>query len=543
MVYLVQDFISFHAEKNSEKLMIQDGKDSITYGEMGSYTNRFAQFLAIAGCKRRDKIALYMEKSIDSFKGLIGILKADGVYIPLDYNSPSDRNRFMLKDCECNCIVSNAKGFPKIMDLLKGFERKIKIIILVPIKTEELLSELEKKANELPESVDVYFADGLDEFKSGKINYSNIDIDLAYIIYTSGSTGTPKGVMISHRSIIDYATWTVDYFKVNPSDRLSSHAKLHFDLSVFDLYTAFKSGASLHIVPSESSMFPVKFLEFVEEQKLTIWCSVPSFLTYVAKSGVLKKDRIPTLRAITFCGEVMPTKTIIEWMRTYPKIRYVNQYGPTETTCASMYYEIKALPEDASVPIPIGKAIPNSEPFAVNEGREQLKPGETGELFIRGVGNSHGYWNNAKRTEKVFIQNPLINSHREIVYATGDLVRLRADGLYDFLGRKDSQLKFMGYRVEPGDIEGALDSLNFISSSAVVGVNDPGLGGLLIVAFLTLREQVSVSLIKESLEKKLPSYMIPKKFIVLEKMPLNQNGKIDRLNLKQKYFNEKDKFI
>ena len=543
MIYLVQDFVFFHAQTNPRLLMIQDGKNSITYGEMDSYTNRLARFLITVGVKRRDNIAFYMDKSIDSFRALLGILKADGVYIPLDYKSPPDRIRFILKDCFCDSIVTNEKWLPKVMEILQGYKKKIRVIVLAFEKTGESLLKLKEEVKVTSDLIEIHFAGSLEHFENSKRNYSNIDIDLAYIIYTSGSTGTPKGVMITHQSIIDYATWAVDYFIIIPDDRLSSHAMLHFDLSVYDIYTAFKGGASLHLVPPEATMFPVKYLEFIENHKLSVWCSVPSFLTYVANSGVLKKNRIPTLRAITFCGEVMPTKTIIEWMRTYPKIRYVNQYGPTETTCASMYYEIKALPEDASVPIPIGKAIPNSEPFAVNEGREQLKPGETGELFIRGVGNSHGYWNNAKRTEKVFIQNPLINSHREIVYATGDLVRLRADGLYDFVCRKDSQLKFMGYRVEPGDIESALDSFNFISSSAVVGVNDPGLGGLLIVAFLTLREQVSVSLIKESLEKKLPSYMIPKKFIVLEKMPLNQNGKIDRLNLKQKYFNEKDKFI
>jgi acyl-coenzyme A synthetase/AMP-(fatty) acid ligase len=262
---------------------------------------------------------------------------------------------------------------------------------------------------------------------------------------------------------------------------------------------------------------------------------VPSFLTYVAKSGVLKKNRIPTLRAITFCGEVMPTKTIIEWMKVCPDIRYVNQYGPTETTCASMYYEIDKLPEDHSIPIPIGKAIPNTEPFAVNESGELLRPGEIGELLIRGVGNSLGYWNNEEKTKRAFIQNPVINNYNEIVYATGDMVRSREDGLFDFVGRKDSQIKYMGYRIEPGDIENALDSIGSIASSAVLGIENDDLGGMLIVAFICLCDKVSLDLIKQELEKKLPSYMIPKKFYILDKMPLNPNGKVDRLVLKQKY--------
>ncbi|MDY7000572.1 MAG: amino acid adenylation domain-containing protein [Thermodesulfobacteriota bacterium] len=540
-VHLVQDYVTLHAKERPDALMVCDANQSITYGEMDAYTNRLARFLADIGVRRGDKAAFYMAKSVESFRALFGILKADGVYVPLDFNSPPDRVRFILGDCGCEYILCDAGGLLKTLDLLQGYGKDVTVVALAPDADTEALSRIREEAAKAPKHVAVRVADGLERFEALSPACSNIDTDLAYIIYTSGSTGRPKGVMIAHKSIVDYAAWTVDFFQVTPEDRLSSHAELHFDLSVFDVYTAFRAGASLHPVPRTASMFPVKFLEFVEERALTLWCSVPSFLTYVGKSGVLKQGRIPSLRTVTFCGEVMPASTIIDWMGAYPHIRYVNQYGPTETTCASTYYEITKLPDNPAAPIPIGGPIPNTEVFAVREDGRRVRPGEAGELFIRGTGNSLGYWNNEERTKRAFVQHPLIADYPDIVYATGDQARLREDGLYDFVGRKDNQIKYMGYRIELGEIESVLASFSYVESAAVVGFDVGEIGGTVIAAFVCLKEDIAVARIRDDLSRKLSAHMVPKKIAVIEKMPFNANGKIDRLRLKEMCLDDEGK--
>ncbi|MCP4264254.1 MAG: D-alanine--poly(phosphoribitol) ligase [Maribacter sp.] len=532
MFYLVQDYITFHAQQNPDKLMIQDNEQSITFGEIDLYTNRFAKFLVSMGVTKGDNIAFYMGKCINSFRALIGILKVDSVYVPLDYNLPLDRTRLILRDCSCKYLICDASSFEKTIELIEGIDENIKIIVLPTGVNDEVVTNTKECFANYKKNVDLNFVDTVDDFDDTKRDYLNIDISIAYIMYTSGSTGIPKGVMISHRSIIDYATWTVKYFNVKPEDRLSSHAMLHFDLSVFDVYTAFVGGASLHLVPQAYSMFPIKCLEFIQEKELTVWCSVPSFLTYMMKSGALKERELPNMRYITFCGEVMPTATVIEWMKAYPHIRLVNQYGPTETTCASMYYEIEEIPKDPQIPIPVGKATPNTEIFAINDDGEIVKPHESGELYIKGSGNGLGYWNNSEKTKQAFVQSPLVDSYRDIVYATGDTVKLREDGLYDFVGRKDNQIKYMGYRIELGEIEYILNSIKSIACSAALAIDDEETNGIEIVAVICWHKEESLNKVKDKLKKKLPSYMIPRRIVVIDHIPMNSNGKVDRIALK-----------
>ncbi len=517
---LIQEMVSFHATRNPAAVLIHDNEGTLSYGEADSYTNRLARFLKEQGLVRGDRVAFLMEKSRRSIHALIGILKADAIYVPLDIQAPAERLRAILSDCDCRLLITDGAGLNKAFASTEKMTPPPKIVVLC----------VESIPSELPRLPSVVVADSLTEFDPSAIAYKNLDIDLAYIIYTSGSTGSPKGVMIRHGSVLDYVRWTVSHFAVTPTDRLSSHAGFHFDLSVFDLFTAMMAGASLHPVPRPAGLFPLKFLEFVEDRGITIWCSVPTFLSHVSKSGVIAPNRMPTLRAVTFCGEVMPTPTIISWMTAYPHIKYVNQYGPTETTCASMYYDIQDLPSDPKVPLPIGKSIPNSEVFALTEDNRLAAKGEVGELYIRGAGNSLGYWNNPQKTVSAFVQNPLAKGYTDIVYATGDLVRLRTDGTYDFVGRKDTQIKLMGYRIEPGEVELALVSLPGVASAAVVKATEKSSGEQLLIAFV-VSKVLNIESILSELRKTLPQYMVPKKISILERLPENQNGKVDRLKL------------
>jgi len=508
MAQLLQDFISVNAANAPENLLIQDGSLSITYGEMDRFANQFAHYLVAKGVAQQDRVALFIPKSIALFKALVSVLKADAVYVPLNIQAPSKRNAYIIEQARCSFLMCDKTTKAEAFFLAESVEASVTVIVI-----DEVV---------------------LNDTALTPLTYRNRPSDLAYVLYTSGSTGQPKGAMISHGNVINYAEWVVDYFQVTPRDRMSNHPGIFFDLSVFDIFPAFKSGASLHLVPQESSMFPIKIIEFIETYKLTIWNTVPSLYTFMVRAGVLDPKRLSHLRALTFNGEVMPTATVMAWMNACPRARFFNQYGPTETTCASLFYEITEIPRDPLIPLPIGRPIAGTSVFALTEEGRKAEVNESGELYITGAGVGRGYLFDEEKTKKAFIDNPLAPG-TGITYRTGDLVKVRPDGNVDFLGRKDHQIKFMGYRIELGEIESALNAQEYISTSAAIAVDHANSDGIAIVAFMVLSKAVEHNKIKADVGKIIPHYMVPKIIIEMPKLPMNSNGKIDRNKLKELY--------
>lgn len=488
MVKLIQNYFSDSAEKFPDKIAVNANDEEITFAELGNSSNQLARALKHAGVKRGDRVVFCLGKSINSIKSVLAILKADAIYVPFSVQAPEARLCQVVNDAKPKLLICDGKTLP----LVKNFSGVFNL--------DQEQTSISKQS-------------------SAALDYQNKSSDLAYILYTSGSTGVPKGVMITHANIINATDWAVDEFQITDQDRMSQHPPLHFDLSTFDLYCAFKSGASLFLVPEGLSLFPARLVKFIEDKKLTVWDSVPSVMVHIAIAGAVKPGRFPSLKKIFFNGEGFPTKYLAEWMKTYPDKEFINMYGPTETTVQCAFYRIPAPPTDLTKLVPIGKATGGMEIFAVQD-----------ELYVGGKGVGFGYWNNPQKTAESFIEFP----GKGRVYKTGDLVRLREDGNYEFIGRKDNQVKVRGNRIELGDIDSAINLAPNVKEGVAYVISDKDTGGNELRARIygdTTAEEV-----KSALAGKLPQYMIPDEIdIINEPLPRNSTGKIDRIKIKYEY--------
>jgi len=361
--------------------------------------------------------------------------------------------------------------------------------------------------------------------------------DAAHILFTSGSTGTPKGVVITHGSVIRFVEWAKRYFGLGPADRISGHPPLHFDLSTFDVFGTFAAGAQIHLVPPDLNLLPTALAQFIRAAELTQWFSVPSLLSYLAKFDVVRFDDFPTLRRLLWCGEVFPTPALRYWMTRLPHVTFTNLYGPTETTIASSYYTVPSCPEDDRAAIPIGSPCAGEELLVLNERLQPVPPGEVGDLYIRGVGLSPGYWRDPEKTRAVFLSNPFASDPADRIYRTGDLARIGDDGLVYFLGRADSQIKSRGYRIELGEIETALNALSCLRECAVVAVSTDGFEGTAICCAYVPSPGVAVAPgeLRHALAKVLPAPMLPSRWMAYERLPRNANEKFDRRLLQEAF--------
>ena len=530
MAYLLQRLLTEAAARQPQRPAVASDGCLLTYQELDRLSNKVARALLRLGVAPGDRVAILAPKSAAAVIALYGALKAGACYVPLDPKAPAGRLSHIVADSGAAVIVADQARTSQAATLAGSVPRSRGVVVAgVPGRPER------EEAPVAPAPGVVIVPPAVVAGESGEPLAEDraIETDLAYILYTSGSTGTPKGVMISHRNSLTFVEWAAAAAGLSEQDRVCSPAPLHFDLSVFDIFAACQAAACLAVLPGGTATFPVSIARWLEAERISVWYSVPSVLTLLACYGSLGKFDLSGLRTVIFAGEVFPPRHLARLMAELPHSRYLNWYGPTETNVCTAF-EVPAGGADAG-PAPIGKAIANTEVFAVtSEGRRVSGPGEVGELYVRGPSLMRGYWGQPARTGEALVANPFRAGSGELVYRTGDLVTLEPTGNYAYLGRRDTMVKVRGYRVELGEVEATLYRHPAIAEAAVLPVHDELLGSRLRAVVAadgagTLTHQD----VLDHCRQWLPGYMVPDIIEFREALPRTSTGKVDRAGLAQ----------
>lgn len=482
-----------------KKVAVYDTETRVTYEQI--YIKSRALTNAIPTNLVNRPILIFLPKSTDSLITIIAILYSNNFYVPIDIKTPKDKLKLIIKNLKPKLIITN--------EVLKDFLTNKVLECQVDIVS---VDKIQTNANS-----------NLNSRSSCKLSRENKP---AYCIYTSGSTGTPKGVLISHASLENFINWSIKTFQINDSSIIGNQSPLYFDVSVMDIFTTLCTGATLYLIPEYLFGFPNKLIEFVTQKNIdhVIW--VPSVLSSVSRNKAIGNNNL-SLKNVLFAGETLDVNDLLYWQKNVKNACFHNLYGPTESTVIASYYKI--MDRHQGDLIPIGKPIDNVFYKVVNSMNQKTELGEKGELLISGISLALCYINDPYQTSLSFIK---INGEKEKWYKTGDIVRVDKNGDIIFLGRKDSQIKFMGYRIELGEIEVAASKIDSVEQNCVIFDKKRN---ILILIFSSNLKKTDNRMIKLKLMDKLPKYMVPTKLRQISKMPLNNNGKIDRKLLNLKY--------
>jgi len=491
----ILSYLEQTAERLPGKTAVRDPETSCTFRELEEQARRIGSALAVR-CPPRSPIILLMEKSVGALQALLGVVYAGCFFVSVSPEQPDGRIAQILKVADAPAVLTDR---PERLQNLPFSGTVITFAEAVEAETDKLLLE--------------------------KIREEALDTDPLYCNFTSGSTGTPKGVLVCHRSVIDFIDCFPELFGITEADVIGNQAPFDFDVSVKDIWSALKTGATLVLIPKRMFSVVTELLDYLCDSGVTTLIWAVSALCLVAQFRGLTYRVPTTVNKILFSGEQMPVKYLHLWQRYLPDAHYVNLYGPTEITCNCTYYRI-TRPFSEEEQIPIGKPFPNERVFLLDEQDHPVtEPGKLGEICVSGTALALGYYNAPEQTNRVFVPNPLNAAFPERIYRTGDLARFNGAGELCFVGRKDFQVKYMGHRVELGEIEAALNRRPEIRSACCGYDRNRNR----LVAFYD--GEIEPLELKKRLYGILPTYMIPGVFRHLDRIPLTANGKIDRKQL------------
>jgi amino acid adenylation domain-containing protein len=492
------------AERFEEKIAVVEGDQSWTFRQLQQATHVLAGALLQIVTHPNAVIAVLLKKSFNAVVSDLAITGIGCVYMNLDIKSPAARIKQILDVIAPSIVITNAQGLEMLSQICNS---TIQILNVDDIHLDEI--------------------GGVGNPGESRLA-SLIDTDPYCVINTSGSTGIPKGVVLNHRSFVDFMDWSADELDVNGSEVIGSLSPIIFDIFSYELCMLIFKGSTICLIDERLAPYPAKILEVLEKNRVSYIFWVPTIMVNIASMGLLEKFSLSDLKSVWFAGEVFPTVHFNKWFDRLPDVRFVNLYGPIEITLDCTFYPIsKRIPDDQ--PIPIGHPCTNTALLVLNEDGTETPDGQIGELYVRGTSLAMGYYNNPEQTARAFIQNPLNKNYPDTIYKSGDLV-MRREGLYHFKGRADTMIKHLGYRIELADIEHAiLSSIPAVRNVCVVYSQN----NKEIVAYCELQGGLTIQSLRAVLGQKLPAYMIPSRLEEVEHMPMNANGKIDRLHFKR----------
>ncbi|MGH0593689.1 amino acid adenylation domain-containing protein [Bacillus pretiosus] len=487
-------------EKNPNATAVSYEGYTLTYAELNERANRLAHYLQNLGVGTESLVGLCMDRSLDTIVSILGIQKAGGAYVPLDVANPKERLAYILQDSNLKILVTKE-------ELLESLpEHSVQTVCL------------DKQANQI--------------IKMPSLNPKPIITadNLAYIIYTSGSTGQPKGVLTTHRNVVRLFTSTSHLYEFNENDVWTMFHSYAFDFAVWEMWGAILHGGKVVVVPQMVARSSESFYQMLVDEKVTVLNQTPSaFRQLMNVDGVMETEADLALRYVIFGGEALDIPSLKPWFDRHgdQKPQLINMYGITETTVHVTYrpLSIADLEDSGSV---IGKPIPDLKLYLLDSQLNPIPVGVPGEIHVGGAGLARGYLNREELTKERFIQNPFLDNPDEFLYKSGDMARYLPNGDLEYVGRIDDQVKIRGYRIELGEIQSLLSQYEEISESTVIVREDIPGDKRLVAYVLPTNKELTIGNIRQYLSTKLPDYMVPSAYVLLEEMPLTTNGKINR---------------
>ena len=494
----VLEYLENSAQQSKDKIAVIEEENRINYNELLMISKKIGSGISNF-VKPRNPVPILMEKGINALSTFFGTVYAGAFYVLLNPQLPEIRLEKILEILQADVIITDENNY----ELAQKIANQKTILKIENLKESEL-----------------------NEQKLNEIRRNALDVDPLYANFTSGSTGMPKGVVVSHRSVIDFIDIFTEKFNINETDVVANQAPFDFDVSVKDIYSCIRTGATLLIVPKRLFSRPTELLDYICDNNATTLIWAVSALCLVTTFHGLDYKLPTALKKVLFSGEVMPIKHIKEWIKYLPNVTYINLYGPTEITCNCTYYIIDNKKEYEK--IPMGEAFDNEQVFLLDEDDKIIDSKmKTGEICVKGTALALGYYNNSEQTNKSFVQNPLNNKYIDLIYRTGDLGYIGEDNNFYFNGRKDFQIKHMGHRIELEEIEREIEKIEGLHRACCIYDEEKSKIYAFYIGNIEKQE------LHDKLKENLPIFMVPNVLRQMDEFPITKNGKIDRKLLMQ----------